>query len=181
MNDKKTSTAAMISFFAFLTIFLVIADQFLKRVVTFKMALYDQIVVIPKFFSIYYCVNTGSAFSFLADKTWGIYVLSCISLIIGTIILLLMFFAVQNRMRLLAVTFCLIAAGAYGNLIDRFSLKYVIDFLRFDFGSYTFPIFNFADICAVVGTILFVIVIFFGKNEFDDFWNKLRGVFKRNA
>lgn len=181
MNDKKTSTPALISFFAFLTIFLVIADQFLKRVVTFKMALYDQIVVIPNFFSIYYCVNTGSAFSFLADKQWGIYFLSGVSLIIGTIILLLMFFAVQNRMKALSVTFCLIAAGAYGNLIDRFSLKYVIDFLRFDFGSYTFPIFNFADICAVIGTILFVLVIFFGKNEFDDFWNKLRGVFKKDA
>ncbi|MCR5615949.1 MAG: signal peptidase II [Saccharofermentans sp.] len=181
MSDKKSSSVAMIFFFAFLTIFLVIADQFIKRAVSFKMNLYDQIVVIPNFFSIYFCVNTGSAFSFLADKTWGIYVLSCISLVIGTIILLLMFVAVQNRMKLLSVTFCLISAGAYGNLIDRFALKYVIDYLRFDFGTYTFPIFNFADICAVVGTFLFVFVIFFGKDEFDNFWNAIRGIFKKNA
>ena len=181
MSDKRPSTVAMSSFFAFLTIFLVIADQFIKRAVIFNMQLWDQIVIIPNFFSIYYCVNTGSAFSFLADKTWGIYVLSCISLVIGTIIFLLMFLAVQNRMKLLSTSFCLIAAGAYGNLIDRFALKYVIDYLRFDFGSYTFPIFNFADICAVVGTILFVFVIFFGNNEFDNFWNALKGLFKKNA
>ena len=181
MSRTTTSIMAWKSFFAFMTIFLVIADQLIKRVVTFNMDLYEQINVIPGFFSIFYCVNTGSAFSFLADKSWGIYVLSAMSLIIGTIILLLMFFAVQQRMKFLACTFCLIAAGAYGNLIDRFSLKYVIDYLRFDFGTYTFPIFNFADICAVVGTIMFVLFIFFGKDAFDTYWNALKASFVKDA
>ena len=81
----------------------------------------------------------------------------------------------------MAFAFCLLSAGAIGNLIDRFALKYVIDYLRFDFGTYTFPIFNFADICAVVGTFLFIFVIFFGKDEFDNFWNAIRGIFKKNA
>ena len=181
MSDNKPNTLAWKSFFAFLTIFLIIADQFIKRAVTFNMDLYQKIDVIPGFFSLFYCVNTGSAFSFLADKPWGIYVLSGVSLLIGTVIFLLMFVAVHNRLMAMSVSLCLIAGGAYGNLIDRFALKYVIDFLRFDFGTYTFPIFNFADICAVVGTILFVLVILFGKNEFDSFWNAVRGIFKRNA
>ncbi len=181
MNDKKTNTLALKSFFAFLTLFLVIADQFIKKAVVFNMQLFDKKDIIPGFFSLYYVVNTGSAFSFLADKSWGITVLSIVSLVIGTVIMLLMFLAAHNRMKMLSVSFCLIAAGAYGNLIDRFSLKYVIDFLRFDFGTYTFPIFNFADICAVVGTILFVLVILFGKDEFDNYWNSVKGLFKKNA
>ena len=170
MSDKKSDTLALKSFFAFLTIFLIIADQFIKRAVTFNMDLYQQINVIPGFFSIFYCVNTGSAFSFLAD-----------TVLIGTVIFLLMFVAVHYRLKAMSVALCLIAGGAYGNLIDRFSLKYVIDYLRFDFGTYTFPIFNFADICAVVGTIIFVLIILFGKNEFDEFWNAVRKVFKKDA
>lgn len=181
MSKNKSNTLAWKSFFAFLTILLIIADQFIKRAVTFNMDLYQQIDIIPGFFSLFYCVNTGSAFSFLADKPWGIYVLSGVSLLIGTVIFLLMFVAVHNRLMAMSVSLCLISGGAYGNLIDRFALKYVIDFLRFDFGTYTFPIFNFADICAVVGTILFVLVILLGKSEFDNFWNAVRGIFKRNA
>ena len=62
------------------------------------------------------------------------------------------------------------ASGALGNLVDRVWLKYVIDYLRFDFGTYTFPIFNFADICAVVGTILLICIIIFGSKYFESFW-----------
>ena len=59
------------------------------------------------------------------------------------------------------------------NLIDRFRLKYVVDYLKFDFGSYTFPIFNFADICAVVGTVLLICIIIFGSKYFESFWSLL--------
>ena len=67
----------------------------------------------------------------------------------------------------------MISAGAIGNLCDRFTLHYVIDFLRFDFGSYTFPIFNVADCYAVVGTILLILCILFDSKEFDAFWDDL--------
>ena len=84
-----------------------------------------------------------------------------------------MIIAARNNMKLIAFAFCLLSAGAIGNLIDRFRLKYVIDFLRFDFGSKTFPIFNFADICAVCGTVLVICIIIFGSKYFESFWNVL--------
>ena len=60
---------------------------------------------------------------------------------------------------------CLIflAAGTLGNLIDRVRLKYVVDFLRFDFGSYTFPIFNVADICVTLACIFLAILLIFNE------------------
>ena len=67
----------------------------------------------------------------------------------------------------------MIAAGAVGNLCDRFAYKYVIDFIRFDFGSYTFPIFNLADCYAVIGTLLLIVYILFSSKDFDAFWNEL--------
>ena len=52
------------------------------------------------------------------------------------------------------ISFSLIISGGIGNLIDRFRLKEVVDFIKADFID--FPIFNFADICVVIGCILFV-------------------------
>lgn len=170
VNMSNTYTKrSYIAFFAFLTLMLVIVDQFLKRIITFNFKLAEQKEIISGFFSINYVVNKGSAFSFLADKPWGIYVLSGISFVVGIFVLIFMVSAATRGFKLIATSLCLIAAGAFGNLVDRFTLHYVVDFLRFDFGSYTFPIFNFADICAVVGTLMFIIVLIFDQKTIDDF------------
>ena len=63
--------------------------------------------------------------------------------------------------RLIAVC---ILAGAWGNMIDRLRLGYVVDF--FYFKLIDFPIFNVADIYVSVGTaVLAVLVIFYYKEE----------------
>lgn len=154
----------------FLMIFLVIADQLIKRYIVFTMDYQESVPVIDNFFSLHYVRNTGSAFSFLADKEWGVSALSYVSAILGVMVVVLMGVACAKRLKLLGFAFSLIAAGAFGNLIDRVYHKYVIDFLRFDFGDYTFPIFNLADICAVVGTIILMGIIIFGAKYFDAFW-----------
>ena len=152
---------------------LVIGDQVAKGSVVRNMALGEKKPVIDGFFYFHYVQNTGSAFSFLADTSWGIYVLSAISLIFSIIILCGMVFAILHNFNKIGVCLGLIGAGAIGNLLDRLILHYVIDFLRFDFGSRTFPIFNFADCFAVIGTVLFVIYIIFSGKEFDEFWTIL--------
>ena len=57
----------------------------------------------------------------------------------------------------------MIIAGGIGNLIDRISLGYVIDFL--DFRIINFPVFNFADICVTLGAGLFIALLLFSKEE----------------
>ena len=47
----------------------------------------------------------------------------------------------------------LVISGGIGNFIDRIFRGYVIDFIDFG-GLINFPIFNFADICVVVGVII---------------------------
>lgn len=155
---------------------LVTADIISKRSIVNNFQLNERKPVIEGFFSLHYVRNTGSAFSFLADKSWGIYLLSGISLVFGIAIFCLMIKAIYHDFNKIGLFLGLICAGAIGNLVDRFSFKYVIDFLRFDFGSYTFPIFNLADCFAVIGTILLIICILFDAKEFDAFWNIL---FKR--
>ena len=165
----------------FLMIFLVIADQLIKRYIVFTMDYQESVPVIDNFFSLHYVRNTGSAFSFLADKEWGVSALSYVSAILGVMVVVLMGVACAKRLKLLGFAFSLIAAGAFGNLIDRVYHKYVIDFLRFDFGYYTFPIFNFADICAVVGTVILMLIILFGHKYFDKFWGSSSGKKEKKA
>lgn len=49
--------------------------------------------------------------------------------------------------------------GILGNLVDRLLYGYVIDFLSFNFGTYQFPVFNFADMGIVIGIVALFIEI----------------------
>ncbi len=172
---KNKTDVELCLFFIFLFILLVTVDQFLKKLIDTEMDYYGQKVIIPDFFSLYYVRNTGSAFSLFADKPWGIYFLSGVSILLGVVIFVFMIKSSVRGFKLISLAFCLLTSGAVGNLIDRIAFRYVIDFLRFDFGSYTFPIFNFADICAVLGTILLICVIIFDSKTFEMFWNLVFG------
>ncbi len=102
-----------------------------------------------------YQENTGAAFSILRDKQLFLIILTSI-VILGVIILML-----SKRIKNNAViwSFALIVAGGVGNLIDRIFNHYVVDFI--DVRIINFAVFNFADICAVLGTaslIFFYIV-----------------------
>ena len=59
----------------------------------------------------------------------------------------------------------LIASGAIGNLIDRMSQQFVVDFLYFKLID--FPIFNVADIYVTCAAIYIVILLLFGYKESD--------------
>lgn len=51
----------------------------------------------------------------------------------------------------------LIFGGAVGNLIDRLSCGYVIDFLDFR----VWPVFNVADSCITIGAVILIVKVFF--------------------
>lgn len=95
-----------------------------------------------------YSENTGAAFSILRDKQFFLIILTSI-VILGVIILML-----TKRVKKNSFIWCFsfIIAGGVGNLIDRVVNNYVVDFI--DFRIIKFAVFNFADICAVTGTIL---------------------------
>jgi signal peptidase II len=62
----------------------------------------------------------------------------------------------------MSLAYALILAGATGNLIDRFSLGYVVDFLMFYWKdeSHHFPAFNVADSCITIAGFLLVLDFF---------------------
>ena len=66
-----------------------------------------------------------------------------------------------RKLKVLPLAIALILGGALGNLIDRVSLGYVVDFIHVYYQSYDFPAFNIADSSITLGTILLLIDTFF--------------------
>jgi len=132
-------------------VLLVGADQLLKQLVMSALTGPSTITVIDNFFFIVHRRNTGAAWSFLADASWGIIVLSILS---GVASLVLLVLTLRLKKARYQAALALMTAGAIGNLIDRVRYGSVTDYLDFHFGSYIFPTFNLADMCLVCGTIL---------------------------
>lgn len=58
---------------------------------------------------------------------------------------------------MIKVAIALIIGGAIGNLIDRLTLGYVVDFLDFHWHGYHWPAFNVADSAIVIGVALMIL------------------------
>ncbi len=163
-KELKKPTWITYMLFGELFLLLVLIDQFTKIMITQTLAFAQMRPIINGFFSFMYVRNTGSAFSMFADKSWGITVLSVISSIAFVLIIGCAFFVLAKyRSRRLSLLLIFLSAGTLGNLIDRVRLQYVIDFIRFDFGSYTFPIFNVADIYVTISCIVLAIFLIFNE------------------
>lgn len=102
-----------------------------------------------------YCENTGAAFSSFSGARWFLVVLVSVMLII----LLVFTVRYKHKRPLFLISSVMIMSGGVGNLIDRIRLGYVIDY--FDVKLFNFAVFNFADICVVVGAVLLLIFLFF--------------------
>lgn len=113
---------------------------------------------IPHVLSFSYAENKGGGWSILNGGGWERVVLLGTSLVaMGLIIYILIKF--YKRHPLINVALSMILGGAIGNMIDRFRLEYVIDFLTTEFMD--FPIFNIADCFVTVGAVLLAIYVIF--------------------
>ena len=109
--------------------------------------------VINNFFYITHINNEGAAFSILNGKTIFLIVISII-----VIIILLNYIRKNNiKDKLSIISISLVIGGSLGNLFDRITKGYVVDFLDFHIFGYNFPVFNIADTFITVGVFLLFI------------------------
>lgn len=141
----------MVYYLIALIVFLI--DQGTKYLIATRLELAEQIPVIKDFFIITSHRNRGAAFGILEGQQWFFFVVTVV-VVIG--IVWYMNKAKASR-KLLPTALGLVLGGAVGNFLDRILNGEVVDFLMFNFGSYTFPIFNVADSCIVVGVGLIIL------------------------
>lgn len=142
-------------------------DRFTKWLVTSNLGLKETISVIKfgdvEVLNISYYLNDGAAFSRFSGKSAML--IGVTSIMIVALVLMLLLKVIKKPSYIIAAS--LILGGGLGNLIDRvFNDGLVVDFI--DVRIINFAIFNFADICAVCGTILVVFLLFT-----EDLWKKL--------
>ncbi|MCL1788964.1 MAG: signal peptidase II [Oscillospiraceae bacterium] len=128
-------------------------DQLTKywvvRVIPYK----DSVIVIKGVFDFTHWHNDGAAFGILSGQQTLLILVTGVFLVGGLVLLLTG--KIRSKWLLFSVT--LIIAGGIGNLVDRISRQYVIDFIELKFIN--FAIFNFADMCAVIGSVLLFFVV----------------------
>jgi len=132
--------------FSLLITGIILADQFSKGAIQSNFYLGESIPIIDGFFNFTYVRNPGAAFGFLAEADDSIREPLFLWLpVVACIWLLILIWRTRKDNLILGLAYSLIFAGAVGNLIDRFSLNYVVDFLDFYYGKSHFPCFNIAD------------------------------------
>ncbi|MBQ5316167.1 MAG: signal peptidase II [Oscillospiraceae bacterium] len=102
--------------------------------------------------------NTGAAFSSFSGKTAMLSVFTVAALIV----MVVYFYRTKSKGRLKTISMGMIVGGGLGNLYDRIAFGRVTDFINlFPFNF----VFNFADICVVLGAVLLMIVMLFLEKE----------------
>jgi signal peptidase II len=148
------------------SLLIVVLDQWSKSLVMHHLMPGDSIYISP-FLNIILSYNNGAAFGFFNQTGgWQIYALTIFSFLVS-LLLLVGLLCTSRSQKWLSLALSLILGGAFGNLIDRFRLRYVIDFIDFHFRSWHFATFNVADSAVTIGVVLLFIIWIFQKNTGD--------------
>ena len=141
-----------------IAVVLVAVDQVIKNWAA-ETLIKGEISVIEYVLYLKYAENTGVAFSMFSDNRWVLIGVTSIMLVA----VLAFFLSGKVTEKLEIFSLSLLLSGGVGNLIDRISLGYVIDYI--DVRIINFAIFNFADICICVGAFLLCVAVYFSDKK----------------
>jgi signal peptidase II len=117
---------------------------------------YGEHLQVSGFFDLVRYHNEGAAFSFLATEGgWQRFFFSAIAFIASVVMIYLL--RKNSEQKLFCLALALVLGGALGNLYDRLTLGYVVDFLFFHIDQYYWPAFNLADSAITGGVALLLL------------------------
>ena len=137
---------------------IVTLDQVTKALVRARLPLHESVTVIPGFFDLTHVRNTGAAFGMLNDfefqyKPLVMVIIALVAL--GAVASYALTIPPEQRVARLGLA--LIVAGAIGNLIDRATSGFVVDFVDVYWRGIHFWAFNVADSAITVGVVLMLL------------------------
>lgn len=136
-------------------------DQWTKGLAVKHLMGKPPVVLVDGVFEFYYSENRGAAFGMLQGRQFFFFLIALA--VLGAAVFLLARMPLKRRYLPMAGCMLLVASGAVGNMIDRVSQGYVVDFLYFKLIH--FPIFNVADCYVTIGAALLVFLVFFYYKE----------------
>jgi signal peptidase II len=137
---------------------LLLLDQATKALVVASVPLHDTIPVIPGLLNLTHVQNTGAAFGVMntADFPYKSLVVTLLAVValVGIAVYALRYGSESWPGR--AGLVCVLG-GALGNLVDRATRGYVVDFVDFYWNSFHFWAFNVADAAITVGAVMLIL------------------------
>jgi signal peptidase II len=151
---KRTRRRA---FIAALLVFL--ADQAVKWAVTYPLNLqgqYGRTITLTSFFDLHWTENRGVSLGLLSAGSemgrWGLVALA------AAIAALVSAWMWRERKGGDAAALALVLGGAFGNILDRVRVGYVVDYADLHFGDWhPFLVFNVADAAITIGVLLLLV------------------------
>jgi signal peptidase II len=147
-----------------IVVFTLALDRWTKSLIQTRFALDESMSVIDGFFNITYVRNTGVAFSiFSSINSPAKSILLSLFTLIAVVVVVVYSLRSPAENLLLQSALGLVLGGALGNLFDRLSYGYVVDFLELYWRDYQWPTFNIADFAISTGVVLLALEIL--RNE----------------
>jgi len=147
-----------------LSIVVVALDLWTKALASEHLAMHQPVPIFPGF-NLTLMHNEGAAFSFLSSAGgWQRWFFAVIAAVVSVVIVVWLA-RLKPGQRWLALALALILGGALGNLWDRLTLGYVVDFIQVYYRQWYWPAFNLADSAITVGAVMLVLDSLFGRHE----------------
>jgi signal peptidase II len=137
-------------------------DMWSKKFMSSWLRLGQSKPVIPGLFQFTLVHNRGAAFG--VGSTWSTPFFLLFS-VIALIVVASLFYQLKPHEKLSAIGLSMILGGAFGNIVDRIRLGYVVDFLDVFIATHHWPVFNLADSAITVGAVFLGIEILFCKQK----------------
>ena len=136
----------------------VVIDQVTKAVVRAKLPLHESVTVIPGFFDLTHVRNTGAAFGMLNNVDFQYKALVMVVVALAALVAVTTYaLTLPPAQRIARFGLALILGGAIGNLIDRATTGFVVDFVDVYWRGIHFWAFNVADSAITVGVVLMLL------------------------
>jgi signal peptidase II len=136
-------------------------DRVTKAWVTENIPLGTARPVIGDYVRIVHAQNTGAAFGLLPERTTLLSVLS----VVAVLAIVYYYRQIASNSALVSATLGMQLGGAFGNLLDRITQGYVVDFVDVGVGDIRFWAFNVADSSIVVGIILVTLALWYEERR----------------
>ena len=162
MPKSKSSDRKHIWLLLTIAVVVFFTDQLTKLWIV-NQYIYGESEALTAYFNLVRVHNFGAAFSFLNNEggwqRWGFSVFAALV----SLIILVWISRLSAQQKLEGLALALILGGALGNLYDRMTLGYVVDFLDFHWSGIHFPAFNIADSAISIGAVLILFEGFFKR------------------
>lgn len=132
---------------------ILILDQFTKWLVVRELSEGRVIELVPRVLQLIYRTNTGAAWSMFRENP-GLLTVFATGVAIGLAVWSLV---LRPEERILRIPLAMILGGAVGNLVDRYRMGHVVDFIDAHWDDvYHFPTFNVADSAICIGMAVLI-------------------------